>query len=910
MPSDKSSRPNTPEWADEVRRRLRATGVATSPTREAEIIDELAQHLADREVELRKAGLTTAEARRLALDEISDADLLRGEFGRLKQQPPPPPVPGAPSTTLAERLWQDLRIGARTLAHQPAYTLAALCALTLGIGATAAIFNAVDAVLLRPMPLAHADRIYVPVSVNKARDVDHGSITFADYTDWRQQSDTFAAVALWRPINADVTGDGEPERIEIAQVSEEFFRLMDVTPLWGRTLQPTDHVLTAPRVAVLSHGFWKRHFGGKADVVGRTVRIGGTAVEIVGVLPDRRVWPDSSQMFMPLKPEAFNDDVRTRRDNMIFQGLSRLRDDVTPEAANARLALMAARLEKDNPVIRKGWTNVVVPLRTYMVDKNLSRALYVLLAAVVGVLLIACVNVANLALVRGSGRARELGLRVALGASRRRLIQQLAIEGALLATAAAVAGAGLAMLIMKGLVAIAPEETPFLADIHMNGRMLIAMIALAVVTTALSGLVPALSNSVVSLGAVLHEGTGGSGTSRRAGRLRNGLVIIEMAAAVVLLTGAALLIRSFGKLSHVDAGVSVDRVISARISIGGARYADVGRRTAFVDALVTRLEEMPGIASAALTSYVPAGGGGFGLGRVFLAEGRPEPPAAPDVPAQWNVITPDYFKTMGIPMRAGRPFAASDIQKSTQVIIVTESFARRMFPGENALGKRVRSWRDENVLREVVGIVADVKYESLAERETPLVYVPYAQDWWTSMQIVARAREGSPAALMPAIKQAVGSIDPNMALADIRTLEDSAKRSVASQRYATMLLTILAGVALALSALGIYSVTSYVFTLRRREMGIRLALGATRAALYRLVLKHGLGLSLVGLALGLAGAAGAVRLLKSLLYETSVGDGLAWTGMCGTVAVAATIACLLPARRAAGADPTITLRAD
>jgi predicted permease len=560
-----------PDWTSEVRRRLAGLGI--SPEREAEIVDELSQHLADREAELRRSGVGVADAHRLALDEISDEALMRGEFRRLRQARTPEALaPGAPAghSRFVERLWQDVRYGTRSLRQRPGFAAAATLALALGIGANSAIFAAVDAVLLRPMPFSHADRLYVPVSVNTARGIDQGSVTFADYRDWRTQTDVFAAVALWRPIGVDLTGDGEPERVEIAQVSEEFFRLADVTPLAGRTLVPADHEASAPRVAVITDGLWQRRFGGAADVVGRTIRIAGLPAEVVGVLPARSVWPDTSQMFVPLKAAAFNDDVRTRRDNMIFEGLVRLRDGVTAQAANARLGGMAARLAQDQPVIRKGWTNAVIPLRMYMVDPDLTRALYVLLGAVVAVLLIACANVANLALVRGSGRARELAIRLSLGASRRRLIQQLLVESVLLTTAGAAVGAGLAVFLMKGLVIVAPEGTPFLEDIHMNGRVLAATVLISAVAAVVSGLVPALSTSVVRPSAALRDGTGGSGASPRAARLRHVLIIGEIGAAVVLVTGAALLIRSFTRLSHVDPGVSLDRVVSARVSIPGA----------------------------------------------------------------------------------------------------------------------------------------------------------------------------------------------------------------------------------------------------------------------------------------------------------------------------------------------------
>jgi putative ABC transport system permease protein len=898
------------DWPSEVRARLRGLGL--SPEREAEVVDELAQHLAEREDDLCRTGSSRDEARRLALEDIADEDRLRAELARLRQaRTALPPPTGVPIRRLVASITQDLRYGVRALWRQPGFAIAAVLALAIGTGSTAAIFGAVDTVLLRPMPFPHADRLYVPISVNAARHIDQGSISFADYVDWRQQTDIFADVALLRSTNLDITGEGgDPERVELGQVSEDFFPLVDVIPIVGRTLVAADHADGAGLVTVISYGLWQSRFGGAADILDRTLRIAGQPARIVGVLPPHGVWPDTTQLFVPMKPSGYSADTRTRRDNLIFDGLVRLRDGIMPSVAQGRLAAMAARLEHDSPIIRKGWTNTVIPLRDYIVDANLKAALYVLLGAVGAVLLIACANVANLSLVRGSGRARELAVRLSLGASRRRIVQQLVLEGAVLAAAGAAVGSGIAVLILKGLAYIAPDGTPFLDRMHMNGRVLAATVFVGGVAALLSSVVPAWSNSAVRLSGALRDGTTGSGASRGAARVRYALVIAEVAAAVVLLTGAALLIQSFTRLSRVDPGVDLDHVLSARISIPTARYPSDAARATFAQALVARLEADPAIGRAALTSYVPAGGGGFGLGRVFLAEGRPAPPAGTDVPARWNVVTPDYFSTVGIPVREGRAFSDHDGAATTPVMIVSSSFARAMFPGESPIGRRVRSWRDENLLREIVGVVDDVKTEGLADHERPLVYVPHTQNSWGGLLIVVRARRGDPASLAAPVRKAVGALDPTLALSDVRSLRDSAQRSIADRRYATLLLTILAGVALGLSALGVYGVTSHVFALRRREMGIRLALGASRGHLYGLVLRHGLGLVAAGLVIGVAGARLATEFVASLLFETQATDASAWAGMVGAVAASATLACLIPARRAAHADPTTALRTD
>jgi predicted permease len=853
------------------------------------------------------------EAQRQVLDEIAEHDLLRRDLQQIATMPAALPPAGSPIGGFRMRhVIQDVRYAIRTLMRDRTYTTTALLALAIGIGGATAIFAALDAILLRPMPFPHADRLVVPVSENAARGTRYGSTSFADYMDWREQRDIFAAVALWNPIAVDLTGDREPERVDATQVSEEYFRLIDVVPLQGRTLVPADHAPTAPRVTVIAHGLWQRRFAGE-PVIDRTMTVAGIPHQIVGVLPPRAVWPDTGEVFLPIRPANLNEDVRTRRDNLIFRNFARLRDDVTLDQANARVAMMAARLAQDHPNIRKGWTNRLVPLREYIVDADVSRALFVLIGAVASVLLIACANVANLALVRGQARGRELAIRLSLGASRGRLVQQLVTESAVLAAVAAAAGAGIAALAMRGLAAMAPDGTPFLESIAIDGRVLAALSLAVVIVVIIAGVVPAVLISGLRVGPMLKEGSAGAGVSRRAGILRRGLVVAEVAAAVVLLVLSSLLLRSFGRLATVDSGLDLDRVLTARLSLPSARYpyGETGeKRQAFFRELVRRLESDPGVERAAVASYVPAGTGGFGLGRVFLAEGRPEPPAGADVPAQWNVVTPGYFDTVGIPLLAGRRFTDADRVGATQVMIVTRSFADRMFPGANAIGQRVRSWRDENIYREIVGIVDEVRYEGLADTPRPLVYVPYDQDSWGLMLLAVRARGGDASALGPVVRSAVASIDKDLAVSRFMTMAEGAAASVATQRYATLLVGILAALAIVLAALGVYGVMSYVFGLRRREMGIRKALGASAASVYALVFRYGFALAGIGLVIGAAVAAAASRWLATLLYETPATDIAAWAGMIGVVALAAVLACFGPARRSAKADPVTVLRSE
>jgi putative ABC transport system permease protein len=805
---------------------------------------------------------------------------------------------------------QDLRYALRTLLKSPSYSAIAVLVIALGIGANAAIFSFVDAMLLRPLPYPHADRLYAPISMNPARGSDRSSITYADYEDWKREHDVFESVALVSETIVDLTGGSEPERISGLLVSQEFFALTRPQPIVGRTLRPEDHAAKAPRVAVISYSLWQRRFGGAADVLGTTVRIGGIPTEVVGVLPPRATWPEDTELFVPMRTELFGRDVRTRRDNMIFQGIARLADGVTPEQAEARMRAIATRLEQEFPESRKGWANGLLPLREYIVEPDLRTALFVLLAAVAAVLLIGCANLASLALVRGAGRVREIGVRLALGASRARLLRQLLSESLLLAAAGGVLGVALAGAMVQGLRTAVPPEAPFLDQVAIDTRVLIATAVMSFVTGLFFGVLPAMTASGVHVADSLKEGSRGSGHSRRASRVRAVLVVGEIAAAVVLLVAAGLLVRSLANLSATDPEVDLDRVLAGRFSLPGARYPESAQRGEFVRQLTSRLASEPGVESAAITTYLPVGGGGFDLGRVFLADGWPEPPAHNDVAAQWTVISPDYFRTLGMPLRRGRMFEDRDNANATPVIIVSETFARRAFGDENPLGRRIRSWRDENLYREIVGVVADVPYASLSDPTRSIVYIPHQQNTWGLITVVVRAASGPPEALAPVLRRTVNSLDPDLALAGVTAMTTIARDSIARERVSATLMSALALAALVLAALGIYGVMSYAVAERRQEMGLRLALGASPRDLYRTVLSRGLTLTAVGLGIGLALAIGAARLLRALLYDTSPFDPVAFASTAGVLLLIAFIACVVPARRASTADPLVALRSE
>ena len=805
---------------------------------------------------------------------------------------------------------EDFRFATRVLLKSPAYSLVALVTLALGIGASVAIFSAVYAVLLAPLPYPDPGALVVPVSTNAARGFDRASVPYADYLDWREQRDIFTHVSVWQPTAVDVAGStAMPERIEAAQVGEAFFDVLGVRPMVGRTFETADHDVKSARVAVISYGLWQRTLGGVPDVLDRDLRVGQVPVRIVGVLPADSIWPAEQQIWLPLRPAQFPEDVRTRRDNFIFQAIARLAPGVTIAAGRTRVAAIAARVAQDHPESRKSWSSSLVPMRDYFVERELRDALLVLLTAVGVVLLIVCVNIANLLLARGTVRGREFAVRTALGASRVRLVRQLLIESLLLGAAGGALGVAVAAPFMSALRRLAPEGVPFVAAMTLNIPALVAAAALTLGSVVLFGILPAVAGSRQSPVAAMREGSAGTGAGTATVRLRDALVVAEMAMAVVLMVCAGLLIRSFTKIVNRDPGVAVDHVLAARVSLPAARYPKDDAATRFFETLTRELAAQPGIASASATSYLPAGGGGFDLGRVFLKEGQPEPPATTDYEANWNVVTPDYFRTLGIPLVRGRAFTDRDTASSPPVIVVNETFARRTFPAGDAIGHRIRSWRDENLLREIVGVVADVRYYGLGDADRALVYVPHRQNAWRVMVVAARTT-GNPADFAPAMREAVARIDPNLAVGRLGTLAEFARASVARERFSAALLGAFAALSILLASVGIYGVMAYVVARRSRELGLRAALGASPWALFAQVAGRGLVLTAIGGTIGLAGALAAGRLLSGLLFDTAAADPLTIGAVAVLLPAITLAACAVPARRAARVDLIAALRAE
>ncbi len=893
-------------WRDEIRRRLATAHL--DPAHEAEIAQELEQHLDDRYAEMRALGRSDEDASRAALAELDDAARMREELTRVTKPPPSLPPAGAPPDRPSVATgWQDVRYAVRMLRRSPVFTAVALLTLALGIGGTVAIFTAVYTVLYRPLGVAGSDRLAVPVSENQARGILRASVPFADYEDWRAERDVFEQVALFSPTQLDISGDGAPERVAVVQVSADYFAAMQVQPLLGRLFVPADHAADAARVVVIADGLWKRRFGGAPDVAGKEIRLSGTVATIAGVVPGARVWPSDQDVWTPMRPALFNDDVRTRRDNMIFLSVARLRAGVPIEQARARVGAIAERVAQDHPASRQGWTTNVLPLREYIVEPELHLGMLVLLGGVVLVLLIASVNLANLLLARGADRVREMALRSALGANRPRLVRQLMTESLVLAAAGGAAGLFLAQWLVGALKASAPAELPMAERMSIDGVVLGVAIALTGSAAVMFGLLPALSISSSQPADVLREGGRTASGGRRAARLRDGLVVAQMALAIVLLTGAGLMLRSFGHLLRVDPGVDVEKVLAGRVVVPAARYAEPAQRAQFYERLIEALAASPGIEAAAATSYLPVGGRGFGLGRVFLLEGQAEPPATTDHPALWNVVTPDYFRTLGIPILRGRAFTAQDTADSRPVLLINRTMAARVFGAADPIGRRMRSWRDENLLREIVGVVGDVRYSGLADQEQSLVYVPHRQNAWSSMTVAVRTG-GDPAAFADLLRAEVSRLDRDVAVARVMPLSSIAANSIAPHRFGALLLALFAAAAALLAGVGVYGVMSYNVAQRSGELGVRLALGAQPRDVFALVVRRGLLLAAIGAVLGLGGALAIGPAIRGLLFGVRPTDPLTLVVVPLVLTGVALAACALPGRRAARIDPIEVLR--
>jgi putative ABC transport system permease protein len=805
-----------------------------------------------------------------------------------------------------EMLWQDFRFGLRMLAKNAGFTAVAVIALALGIGANSAIFSVVNTVLLRPLPYPDPNRIMTVWEDGSSHGFPINVTSVANYIDWRDQNKVFEGMAIVGRISFNLTGAGQPERIDGRRVSANVFPLLGVDPELGRVFLPEEDGPSANRVVILSHGLWQRRFAGRSDIIGQRLLLNGESYEVVGVMPAYFQFPSrANQLWVPI---AFTPQQAANRGNNSYEVIARLKPGVTREQAESEMDTITARLQQQYPDVVKTQGTVVIPLHEQLVG-DIKPALLILLGAVGFVLLIACANVANLLLARAAARQKEIAVRLALGAGRGRLIRQLLTESILLSAIGGVAGLLVALFGVSLLKAFIPREITQLTAVGVDANVLAFTFGISMLTGLIFGLAPALQASRFNLNETLKEGGRDSSVGRRGNYLRNLLVVAEVAISVVLLIGAGLLINSFLRLRNVDPGFNPDNLLTMRIALPQLKYPDHARRKTFYSELLSRVEALPGVRSAAVTNWIPLTmqGDTFGIS----IEGRPDPGAQemPDVVTR--VVSPGYFNTMGIESLRGRLFdEGQDRTDSRLVAVISDTMARRLWPNEDPLGRRIKPGRsdsDEEWIT-VVGVAEDVRQFELTAEPKLQMYLSYSQPgFFVPGHLVVRT-EVEPASLADPVREAVWSIDKDQPVSDIRSMKEIFSESIARQRFSMLLLGIFAGVAMLLGAVGIYGVVSYSVAQRAHEIGVRMALGARRSNVLKMVVGHGLKLVLIGVAIGLVAASILTRLMESLLFNISATDPATFVAIPVVLVVAAVLASYIPARRATRIDPLRALR--
>ncbi len=801
---------------------------------------------------------------------------------------------------MMDQLWRDLRFGLRQLARSPGFTAVAVLTLGLGIGANTAIFSVVNAVLLRPLPYENPSRL---VAVGEVRpDGSRNTVSYQNFLDWRQASDAFQSLALFRDKAFNLAGAGEPERLIGALVSADFFRVLGATPLAGRYFANGDDRPGTDGLAVISHGLWQRRFGGRADAVGRNVLLDGRALTVIGIARPGFRFPDPADVWVPVSQDV--PDILENRGLHAYSVVGRLPPDATVETASARMSELANRLGAEYPSTNKGW-GVSVALLQESMAKGVRPTLLVLLGAVGFVLLIASANVANMMLARSAARQREMSIRTALGASRWRLARQLLTESLLIALFGGVLGLVVAAWSVDALLALGPDTLPGGPGVVLDRTVLLFTLAVSIATSLLFGLLPALNSGGREPESWLRESGRSSGGIERQ-RTRRLLVVTEISLALLLLVGTGLMVQSFRRLQAVDPGFTPDGLVSAKLSLPRAESDSVAT-VAFYRNLVERAGALPGVTDVAAVSYLPLGQEGAGYR--FMVEGafvEPQQRASAD----YNVVSPGYFSTMRIPLLQGRDVDARDRWETPGVVLVNQTLARQFWPGASALGKRLTFGEPEdNAWLTVVGVVADVHQRSLSAEIKPQIYAPHGQDGSEDMALLVRTPL-DPAAVAPSIRVAVASLNTSVPVADVRTLAEVRSASIANERFRTVVLAAFGLLALSLAAIGVYGVIAYGVVQRSREIGIRMALGARRAEILRLVVGEGMLTVAVGIAVGLVAAMALSRFIASLLFAIEPNDPSTLVAIGLLIAAVALAACLVPARRAMRVDPAWTLRTE
>jgi putative ABC transport system permease protein len=807
---------------------------------------------------------------------------------------------------------KDLRHGIRSLLKHRGFTVVAVITLGLGIGANTLMFSVVNAVLLRPLPYPNADRL-VSLSQSSLEDPDL-AVSYPDYLDWRSQQSVFDDMAARLPTGGVITGANEPERVIGRLVTPSFFTTLGVRPMLGRSFTEAESTPGAAPVMVISHGLWQRQFGGSPEAIGKPITYNGEAWTVIGVLPPTFDFYGrtnlNNDVFTPLG-RLSNEDFMRDRDSHTVRVTARLKPDVSIERARSELSAIAARLAKQYPSSN---TNIVVNLRSFLDDYvgDFRYALRVIFAAVGFMLLIACANVANLMLARATSRSREIALRLALGASRWRITQQLMVESLILAVVGGVVGIVLATWGISLLSKINTGDLSRLDEVSIDGRVFAFTFLVTLIVGTLAGLLPTLQNSHFGLNEVLKTGDRSSTSS--GGRLRRSLVAAEVAVALLLLVGAGLTLRSFERLVSVEPGFDPQNVLTFRLRLPDAKYKDASQAFAFLNEATSRVSALPGVDRVAVATGFPLA---RGTDSVYLVEGQAEPLPGHTLNAIRQDVSGEYHEVLRIPLLAGRQFNIQDTETSPLVVIVDREFVARNFPNQlprEVIGKRLRFTGDNEGWREIVGVVGHVKHGGLNEEDRSEIYRPLSQippkykAGYTRATDMLVKTSVNPLSLVGAIKKEIRLIDEAQPIAQVQTLDDKLSSSIAPQRLNLLLLGIFALIALSLASAGIYGVMSYAVTQRTHEIGVRMALGAQRRDVLRLIVRQGMGLLMIGIGFGLAGAFAATRLMSSLLFDVTARDPLTFGVVTLVLTVVALLACYIPARRATKVDPLIALR--
>ena len=803
-----------------------------------------------------------------------------------------------------DSLLRDLKFSARSLLKRPALTFIAIVTLAIGIGANSAIFSTINALLLKPLPFPDPERIVALWDKVPSRGVERNEVAVANYLDWRAQNKSFEQLGIYRWWSTNLTGSDSPERVQGFAVTPNFLEVVGVKPMMGRGFFAEEDQPGKDAVALLTYSLWQRRFGADPNIVNKTISTNGTARTVIGVMPPDFNYPKGAEIYAPLQ---ITPELARNRGNHAYLGIGRLRPGISIQGAQAEFDTIAAQLEKQYPETNTGRGVVIYPILQDTV-RMYSTALWVMMAAVGFVLLIGCANVANLMLARASGRQREIALRSALGASRFRIVRQLLTESVLLGLFGGALGILVAYWGVDAIRTASPGEAARFAPgwnhLGINLPVLGFTMLLSVLSGVVFGLAPAWQLSKPDLNSALKEGSRQASSGSH--RLRGLLVVSEVALSLMLLVSAGLLIRSFLQLVKTDPGFNADSLLTMNLVLPVAKYKDEPQRAAFYADLMRRVEVLPGVESVAAVNHLPLGGSNSST--TFLIEGLPEPPPGQELSGRYRVCTPNYFKTMGIAVLKGRAFTDQDKAGAPPVIIVNETLARRYWPDANPISKRMRypGPLNQNPWMQVVGVVKDVKHD-MTLPITEDFYVPHAQDAWQSMVLVAKTKV-DPASMAAPIRQQVWAIDKDQPVFDVHTMREVRAISLALYSFSSVMLSIFAGVALLLAAIGIYGVMSYAVTQRTQEIGIRMALGARVRDVLTLVVRNGMSLAVIGVIVGLAGAYGLTRLLASLLVGVAPTDIVTFSIVTFGLLLVALLACYIPARRATKVDPLVALR--